>query len=258
MKDLRETIDMMNSSDFKDRVKAEYHQLVIRCKKLEDMCKKYAAGELDFKPNCPLELLQKQLDHMQGYKEILEIRADIEGIDLSVTDDEKWGEPVRDLEQEYAEQAESEQACEACEECCDCCNDTGTAEPAENKKTYNEDCTPPVDREWENETESYRSKSFSFSSPDKLKEKMTSKVDIPDNADRLFIHITEEEDGHLQSVIIGNSMKVIPALETVFAETATGIFKEDAPDFIKKLMVITTVGNLKNKMLDALKCSEKK
>jgi len=79
---LNKTVGLMMSADFKDRVKAEYHQLATRCEKLEAMCKKYAAGELEFKPNCPLELLQKQLDHMQGYKEILEIRADIEGIDL--------------------------------------------------------------------------------------------------------------------------------------------------------------------------------
>ena len=114
MKDLRETIDMMNSSNFKDRVKAEYHQLAIRCEKLEAMCKKYAAGELDFEPNCPLELLQVQLRYMKGYKECLEERAEIEGIDLSVTDEEKWTEPVRDLEQEYENQVEEEQACEAC------------------------------------------------------------------------------------------------------------------------------------------------
>ena len=90
-KNFRKTVGLMLSDNFKERAKAEYHQLAIRCEKLEAMCKKYAAGELEFTPNCPLELLQKQLDHMQGYKEILEIRADIEGIDLQdiVIDDEK-------------------------------------------------------------------------------------------------------------------------------------------------------------------------
>lgn len=199
MKDLRETIDMMNSSDFKDRVKAEYHQLVIRCKKLEEMCKKYAAGELDFKPNCPLELLQKQLDHMQGYKEILEIRADIEGIDLSVTDDEKWGEPVRDLEQEYAEQAESEQACEACEECCDCCNDTGTAEPAENKKTDNEDCTPPVDKMLDG--------LFGM-----LAMKLKGK-EMP-----LHIEIKRNDKNQVECKMMGTTFDMIPALATALSQ----------------------------------------
>lgn len=82
MKDLKKTIGLMLSSDFKDRAKAEYHQLKIRCEKLEAMCKKYAAGELGFTPNCSLELLQEQLSYMLRYKEILEARAEIEGIDL--------------------------------------------------------------------------------------------------------------------------------------------------------------------------------
>lgn len=75
MKNLKNTIGLMLSDDFKDRAKAEYHQLKIRCEKLEAMCKKYAAGELDFTPNCSLELLQEQLDYMLRYKEILELRA---------------------------------------------------------------------------------------------------------------------------------------------------------------------------------------
>lgn len=79
---LNKTVGLMMSADFKDRAKAEYHQLKIRCEKLEDMCKKYAAGELGFTPNCPLELLKKQLGYMQNYKAVLELRAEIEGIDL--------------------------------------------------------------------------------------------------------------------------------------------------------------------------------
>lgn len=82
---LKRTMGLMMSPSFKDRVKAEYHQLAIRCEKLEAMCQKYEAGELDFTPNCPLELLKKQLRYMQGYKDILELRADIEGIDLQDT-----------------------------------------------------------------------------------------------------------------------------------------------------------------------------
>ena len=82
MKDLRECMPLMISTDFKDRTKAEYWELKIRCEKLEAMCKKYAAGELDFTPNCSLELLQEQLGYMQKYLGVLELRAEIEGIDL--------------------------------------------------------------------------------------------------------------------------------------------------------------------------------
>lgn len=79
---LNKTVGLMMSADFKDRAKAEYHQLAIRCEKLEAMCQKYEAGELGFTPNCSLELLKKQLGYMQNYKDILEVRAEIEGIDL--------------------------------------------------------------------------------------------------------------------------------------------------------------------------------
>ena len=82
MMSLLETIDMMVSRDFKKRTTAEYHQLDIRIRKLEAMCEKYAAGELDFTPNCSLELLQEQLGYMKQYRTILEERAEIEGIEL--------------------------------------------------------------------------------------------------------------------------------------------------------------------------------
>ena len=82
---LKRTMGLMMSPSFKDRVKAEYHQLKIRCEKLEAMCQKYEAGELDFTPNCPLELLKEQLGYMQNYKAVLEIRAEIEEIDLQDT-----------------------------------------------------------------------------------------------------------------------------------------------------------------------------
>ena len=86
MKDLKNTLGLMLSDDFKDRAKAEYHQLKIRCEKLEAMCKKYAAGELAFTPNCSLELLQEQLGYMQKYLGVLELRAEIEEIDLQDTE----------------------------------------------------------------------------------------------------------------------------------------------------------------------------
>lgn len=44
--DLRETIEMMNSEDFKERFKAEYYQVVIRYQKLKAMLEKWDKGEL--------------------------------------------------------------------------------------------------------------------------------------------------------------------------------------------------------------------
>lgn len=54
--ELQETIEMMNSDDYKERFKAEYHQTKIRYDKLDDMTVKYEAGTLNFTPKCSLEL----------------------------------------------------------------------------------------------------------------------------------------------------------------------------------------------------------
>lgn len=37
---LKDTVEMMNSSDYKERFRAEYQQVVIRYKKLRDMLAK--------------------------------------------------------------------------------------------------------------------------------------------------------------------------------------------------------------------------
>lgn len=80
--ELKDTIELMNSADYKERFKAEYHQLKIRYNKLDDMCIKYKNGTLSFKPSCPLPLLERQKNHMDEYLRCLETRAIIEDIDL--------------------------------------------------------------------------------------------------------------------------------------------------------------------------------
>lgn len=80
--ELKDTIEMMNSPDYKERFKAEYQQLKIRYDKLDAMTVKYEAGTLDFTPNCSLELLKEQKMHMGCYLRCLKIRAEIEGIKL--------------------------------------------------------------------------------------------------------------------------------------------------------------------------------
>ena len=79
--ELKDTIELMQSSDYKDRFKAEYYQLQIRYSKLANMLAKYDANELDFEPTCPIETLKNQLFTMGVYLRLLEIRADIEGIE---------------------------------------------------------------------------------------------------------------------------------------------------------------------------------
>lgn len=79
---LDETIEMMTSDDFKERFKAEYWQLKIRHNNLIAMLAKYRQGTLAFKPKCSIKLLMEQKSHMEQYLYCLEVRADIEGINL--------------------------------------------------------------------------------------------------------------------------------------------------------------------------------
>lgn len=79
---LVETVIPMKSSDFKERFKAEYTQLKIRCDGLLTMITKFKNNELPFEPKCSLELLEKQLDEMNKYLGTLEERAFIEEIEL--------------------------------------------------------------------------------------------------------------------------------------------------------------------------------
>ena len=79
---LQDTIELMNSEDFKDRVRAEYYQLKIRHEGLARMLKKYKEGTLEFTPNCDYDLLHTQLVYMEGYMVVLETRAEIENIKL--------------------------------------------------------------------------------------------------------------------------------------------------------------------------------
>lgn len=81
--ELKDTILLMQSADFKERFKAEYFQLKIRRSGLKNMLEKWKNGTLEFEPKCPFHLLQKQLLVMDEYLEVLEERAKIEGIDLN-------------------------------------------------------------------------------------------------------------------------------------------------------------------------------
>ena len=80
--ELVDTSFMMVSEDYKERFKAEYYQTKIRYNKLHAMVVKYEAGTLNFTPSCPLELLKEQKAAMGKYLYCLEVRAQIEGINL--------------------------------------------------------------------------------------------------------------------------------------------------------------------------------
>ncbi len=78
--ELKDTVEMMNSDDYKQRFIAEYLQVKIRYDKLDKMTVKYEAGTLNYTPKCSLELLKEQKKHMGNYIRTLKIRAEIENV----------------------------------------------------------------------------------------------------------------------------------------------------------------------------------
>ena len=80
--ELKDTVEEMLSDDYIQRFKAEYNQTKIRYNKLQKMVVKYEAGTLGFEPKCPIEVLKDQKMYMGCYLFKMEVRAEIEGIEL--------------------------------------------------------------------------------------------------------------------------------------------------------------------------------
>ena len=80
--ELKDTIEMMTSKDYKERFKAEVRQNSIRMHKLIRLICDYEDGKLNFTPICPIEILRKQADYMMKLHLIYIERAELEGIDL--------------------------------------------------------------------------------------------------------------------------------------------------------------------------------
>ena len=84
--ELKDTVEMMLSDDYRERFKAEYYQTKIRYEKLKKFGNEIEAAQLmageESKFNCRLMLIRDQQRHMGQYLHILEIRAEIEHIDV--------------------------------------------------------------------------------------------------------------------------------------------------------------------------------
>lgn len=80
--ELKDTVSLMNSDDYKKRFVAEYMQTKIRYNNLHRMIVQYEAGTLAFEPVTPILTLKNQKSFMGQYLNQLEIRAEIEGIKL--------------------------------------------------------------------------------------------------------------------------------------------------------------------------------
>ena len=72
--------EMERSTDWKERLYAEYWQAKIRLKKLKPYINKRVDGFSTAKE--PIEILLMQENYMQGYLRCLEVRARYNGIDL--------------------------------------------------------------------------------------------------------------------------------------------------------------------------------
>lgn len=80
--ELKDTVEMMISEDYKECFKAEYCQVKIRYGKLKYMLERWDNGILDFIPTCPRSTYDLQITAMKDYIAILEARAVMEGIEL--------------------------------------------------------------------------------------------------------------------------------------------------------------------------------
>lgn len=78
--ELNETVELMQSPNYKDRFIAEYYQNKIRYDKLAAMVANW--DNLSFTPTCPKSTYLLQLEYMEKYIAVLELRAIAEGIVL--------------------------------------------------------------------------------------------------------------------------------------------------------------------------------
>jgi hypothetical protein len=79
--ELKDTIKLMTSEDYKERFLAEYWQLKIRHDELKNMVNNW--DNLKFRPTCGKTTYTLQLSYMKDYLDILKERAIWERIDLT-------------------------------------------------------------------------------------------------------------------------------------------------------------------------------
>lgn len=80
--ELSQTAEMMSSTNYQERFLAEYHQLRIRYLKLKEMLENWDKGMLTFEPTCTRATYNFQIRAMGDYLAVLEIRAQLEGIEI--------------------------------------------------------------------------------------------------------------------------------------------------------------------------------
>ena len=79
---LEDTIATPDNVDWVERLKEEYHALVMRRDKLDNTLIKFEAQTLGYDLTCPYELLVEQRNIMDSYIRCLRIRAEYQGVEL--------------------------------------------------------------------------------------------------------------------------------------------------------------------------------
>ena len=85
--ELKDTVECMLSDNYKDRLMAEFQQLLIRMRNLNsvlDNCDELATTSV----RCPRKLLEEQLDAMGAYADVLIKRVVVELLDMELELDE--------------------------------------------------------------------------------------------------------------------------------------------------------------------------
>lgn len=77
--ELKDTVKLMESDNYKERFKAEYFQLKTRIERLYNLLNRNADDNID---GSPRKLLIRQYNIMNNYLYILMCRADCEGINI--------------------------------------------------------------------------------------------------------------------------------------------------------------------------------
>lgn len=68
-------------NDYKERLKEELAQLEERVSKLDSFILRYSMGEIDVKLDCPLWVLELQLNAMNTYLTVLRKHVELVGTD---------------------------------------------------------------------------------------------------------------------------------------------------------------------------------
>ena len=72
--ELKDTVDKMLSSDYSERLQAEYDQATIRLKNLTEFLEKYEDDSTSVTLNCPVDMLYRTKFYLELYRDSLQNR----------------------------------------------------------------------------------------------------------------------------------------------------------------------------------------